>query len=166
MLVEEVDVVGAEPLERAVDRAPHVLGRAVERADGRHVTGRRVVHAARELGCDHVLVAVALDRPADEHLVGQRAVELRGVEEVHAEPQRPLDRRCGLVLVGGPVEGRHSHAAEPDRRYLQVCELALFHLLPSLSRGGWPSRPSVYPAWRGRLHLQQMRTRSDVSLVR
>ena len=73
------------------------------------------VDAARELRRDHVLVAMARDRPADELLVGQRAVELRGVEEVDAELERALDRRDRLVFVGRAVERRHSHAAEAER---------------------------------------------------
>ena len=92
VLVVEVDVVGAEALQRALDRAADVLGRAVERTDRGHVARRRVVHPARELGRDHVLVAAALDRAADELLVGQGPVELRGVEEVDPELERALDR--------------------------------------------------------------------------
>ena len=127
VLVEEVDVVGAEPLERPFDRAADVVGGAVERTDRRHVAGRRVVHPAGELGRDHVLVAPALDRAADQLLVGQRAVQLRGVEEVDPELQRPLDRRDRLVLVGRAVEGRHAHASEPEGGYLERSELAGFH---------------------------------------
>ena len=40
VLVEEVDVIGAEALQRALDRAAHVVGRAVDLADRRHVAGR------------------------------------------------------------------------------------------------------------------------------
>src|SRR5581483_10010170 len=136
------------------------LRRAVEGTDGRHVARRRLVHAARELGRDHVLVAVALDRTADEHFVRQRAVELRRVEKVDAELPRAPDRRDGLVLVGRAVEGRHPHAAEPDRRHLHVCQLALLHLPPAFRGGGWRcarsptaerARPYVYPTWRERL---------------
>jgi hypothetical protein len=50
MLVVEVDVVGAEPLQRSVDRAPDMLGRAVERAERRKVPGlRRRFDPPREL---------------------------------------------------------------------------------------------------------------------
>ncbi len=76
-----------------------MVGRAVERTDRRYVPGRRLVHPPRELGRDHVLVAMALDRPADELLVGQRAVELRCVEEVDPQLERALNRRLGLGLV-------------------------------------------------------------------
>ena len=100
VLVEEVDVIGPEALERAVDRAADVLGRAVELADRRHVAGGGGVHPPGELGRDHVLVAVALDRAPDELLVGQRPVQLRGVEEVDPELERPLDGGDRLALVG------------------------------------------------------------------
>ena len=72
------------------------------------------LHAAGELGRDNVLVAVALDRLADQLLVGQRPVQLRGVQEVDPELQRALDRGDRLALVGRAVEGRHAHAAEPE----------------------------------------------------
>ena len=128
VLVVEVDVVGAEPLQRAVDRAAHVLGRAVERADGREVAGpRRRLDAPRELGGEDVLVAVALDRPPDELLVGHRPVELGRVEEVDPELQRALDRRDGLALVGRAVEGRHPHAPQAEGGDLERSELARVH---------------------------------------
>ena len=74
VLVVEVDVIGPEALERALDRAADVLGRAVDLTDRRHVARLRFVNSASELGRDHVLVAMALDRAADQLLVGQRAV--------------------------------------------------------------------------------------------
>ena len=145
MLVVEVDVVGAEALQRALDRDADVLGRAVGRADGGHVARPRVVHPARKLGSDHVLVAAALDSASDELLVGQRPVELRCVDEVDPELERSLDRADGLILVGGSVEGRHSHASEPKRGDLEIGEFALFHLVPAF-RGG--SRSTIRLATR------------------
>ena len=59
VLVVEVDVVDAEPPQRAVDRSAHVLGGAVDGADRRHVARNGVVKPAPELGRDHVFVAVA-----------------------------------------------------------------------------------------------------------
>ena len=49
VLVVEVDVVGAEALQRALDRAAHVLGRAVERPDVGRSPGVVVVDATPNL---------------------------------------------------------------------------------------------------------------------
>jgi hypothetical protein len=137
VLVVEVDVVGFESLKRALDGAVDMLGRTVERAERRHVAGRRPVGAARELGRDHVLVAAPLDRAADKLLVCHRPVQLRRVEEVAAEIERALDRGRRLLLVGGPVERRHPHAAQSDRRDLRSVrsEGALVHFAYSLFGG-------------------------------
>jgi hypothetical protein len=114
VLVVEVDAIRFEPLQRALDGGVDVRSGAVERAERREVAGRRAIGAARELRRDHVLVAVTVDRAADELLVRQRPVQLRGVDEVDPELERALDRRDPLVLVGRPVEGGHAHAAEPE----------------------------------------------------
>ncbi len=134
VLVVEINMVGAEAPQRALDRAEDVLGRAVDRADGGHVARRRAVGPARELGRDHVLVAAAFDRASDKLLVGQRPVELGGVDEVDPELERPLDRADRLALVGGSVEGRHSHATESESGNIEVGQLAPFHRCSSLSR--------------------------------
>jgi hypothetical protein len=111
-----------------------MLGRTVERTDARHVPRRRVIHPARELRRDHVLVAVALDRAPDELLVRQRPVQLRRVEEVDPELQRAPDRRDRLAFVAGAVERRHPHAAQPQRRNLEVCQFAPVHRSPAFRR--------------------------------
>jgi hypothetical protein len=120
-------MIGPEALERALDRAADVVGRAVELADRRHVPRGGAVHPPGELGRDHVLVAVALDRSPDELLVGHRTVQLRGVEEVDPELERPLDRGDRLALVGRPVERRLPHAHEPELRRLERSKLARVH---------------------------------------
>jgi hypothetical protein len=120
VLVVQVNVVGPEPLQRSLDRAAHMLGGPVKGSERRQVTRlRRRLDPAGELGGDHILVPAALDRPADQLLVGHRPVQLRGVEEVDPQLQRSLDRGDRLVLVGRPVEGRHPHAAEPEGGDLQ-----------------------------------------------
>src|SRR5437763_2954799 len=127
VLVVEVQAIGPEPLQGSVDRAAHVLGRAVCRADRGHVAGRRLIHAPRELCRDHVLVTVALDRAPDQLLVGQGPVQLRRVEEVDTELERALNRRDRLGLVGRAVEGGHPHASEPEGGDLERSELASLH---------------------------------------
>ena len=78
-----------------------------------------LAHVA-ELGGEDDLVAAAGDRPADQLLVGERAVHVGGVEEGDAELERAVDRRDRLGLVAGAVELRHAHAAEAERRYFEV----------------------------------------------
>jgi hypothetical protein len=107
VLVVEVDDVDAEPLQRGVARAADVLGAAV---DADHAAVRRPLVA--ELGGQHDLVAPAGDGPADQLLVGERAVHVGGVEEGDAEIQRTVDRALGLGLVTGAVELAHPHAAQ------------------------------------------------------
>ncbi|CAN5572169.1 hypothetical protein BH20ACT19_BH20ACT19_07730 [soil metagenome] len=126
VLVVEVDVVHAEALERGVARAAHVLGLAVD-PEHRAVLGALVA----ELGGEHDLVPAALDRPADEALVGERPVHVGGVEERHPELERAADRGDRLVLVGRAVELGHAHAAEPLCGDLEplASERALVHVV-------------------------------------
>src|SRR4051812_38926179 len=123
--VVEVDVVAAEALQRALDRAAHVLRRAVERAAVGILRGRRGAdpHLRGELD----LVAAPDDGAADELLVREGPVHLRGIEEGAAELEGPVDRRDRLALVGRAVEGRHAHAAQADLRHGQCSEIALVH---------------------------------------
>src|SRR6185295_17669465 len=121
----------------------HVLGRAVELAERRYVAGNDAVQVALHLGRDHVFLALPLDRAPDQLLVGERPVDLRGVDEVDAELEGALDGRNRLLLVGLAVERGHSHAAEPELRDIQVTKRALIHLLPNLSQ--WGSCPRRFP---------------------
>ena len=124
VLVVEVDVVDAEPLQRGVARLAHVLRLAVD-AEEAAVLAALVA----ELRGEHDLVAAAGDRAAHELLVGERAVHVGGVEEDDPELERPVDGGDGLVLVGGAVELGHPHAAEALGRYLEAlaAECALLH---------------------------------------
>ena len=74
VLVEEVDVVGAQPAQRVVGDLPDAFGSAVG------AVGRRAVGEA-ELGGDHDLVADRFECLADEAFVAALAVGLGGVEE-------------------------------------------------------------------------------------
>src|ERR1700691_3785480 len=57
---------------------------------------------------------------AYELLVRERAIDLRGVEERHAEVHRVPDQRDRLVPgQGGAAVITQAHAAKPERRYLQ-----------------------------------------------
>jgi hypothetical protein len=99
VLVVEVDVVDAEPRERRVARRAHVFRCAANAEEG---AGSRADVA--ELRGQHHLVAATLDGASDELLVGERAVHVGGVEEVHAEVERAVDGADRLVVVAAAVE--------------------------------------------------------------
>jgi hypothetical protein len=120
VLVVQIDVIDAEPLEARIACLPHVLGLAVDPALAVH-------HRDRELGREHDLVALALDRLADEDLVGVRAVHVRGVEQRDAELERAVDDLCRLVVVARAIERRHPHAPETDGAYVERAKLAMLH---------------------------------------
>src|SRR3712207_6593657 len=107
VLVVEVYSVYAEPPERGVARSLHVVRLAVD-ADPAPVLAPLVA----ELGGEDYLLAPARYGLADELLVGERAVHVRGVEEVDAKRYRPVDGGDRLLLVRGAVELAHPHAPE------------------------------------------------------
>jgi hypothetical protein len=74
-----------------------------------------------ELRGDHDLVANRGERVADELLVGERPICLRGVEKRDTTVYRCPEQVDNRVLVrSGAVDGAHRHAAEADRRDLEV----------------------------------------------
>jgi hypothetical protein len=104
------DVIRAQPGEGAFDRRTDVGRAAVE--DARPATGVRD-HA--EPGGQHHLVAAALDRPADEFLIGEGPVDLGRVKEGDAQIERPVNGTDGLGVVrarSGVAE--HPHGAQTD----------------------------------------------------
>ena len=106
VLVVQVDVVDAEPLEGSLEGGADVGRAAVEVAGAAAGVGD---HA--ELGGQHHLVAPSADGPADELLVGERAVDLGGVDQGHPEVERSVDGADGLGVVGARagVGGGHAH---------------------------------------------------------
>jgi hypothetical protein len=111
VLVVQVDVVGAEPLQGALDRDADVRRAAVE--DAGAATG---VRDDAELRRQHNLVAAALDGPADQFLADVGAVDLGSVEVGDAQVQRPVDgaNRLGVAAFLGVVVAGHRHGAESD----------------------------------------------------
>jgi len=109
VLVVQVDVVGAEPLQGALDGGADVRRAAVE--DARAATG---VRDDAELRRQHHLVAAALDGPTNQFLVEVGAVDLSGVEMGDAQIQRPVDGADGLGVAASPdvVVAGHRHGAE------------------------------------------------------
>jgi hypothetical protein len=119
VLVVEVDVVGAETPERALQPDAQALGAAVGRARAALPVGDQA-----ELGGQHDVVSPPGDRPADQLLVGVGAVDLGRVDQRDAQLEGAVDGPDRLLLVGAGagVEGRHAHRAQPDARYVEVGE--------------------------------------------
>jgi hypothetical protein len=138
VLVEEVDAVGPEALQHALDRDLDVPGTAVQA--GTLLPGLRVDVPA-ELRGDHDLAADGREGLAHELLVPEGAVHLGGVEERDAPLHGRPDERDHLPRVRDrTVAEAHSHAAEPEGRHLQAAapQLALLHSPASLALP-WPS---------------------------
>ena len=130
VLVEEVDDIGVEPLQRRLANGADVAGRTVGAARP------AVLDPEAELGGDERLVAAIFKCAADELFVGIGAVDFGGVEEVDVKFERAVDgaQRLGLVDLavhaGHARHSRHAHAAEPDRGNLGVPKFAAFHRFP------------------------------------
>ena len=113
--VVQVDVVGTQALQGAVDGHADVLGPAVDGESGAELP--RAVNLIAELGGDEVLRALAGNGLAHQPLVQQGTVEVGGVEQVHAQFPGPVNGGDALGLVGRAVNGHagqggHAHAAQ------------------------------------------------------
>src|SRR5690606_12413974 len=114
MLIPQVDVPDAEPLERAVDCAAHVLRSPV---DAGHPA---VLNPEAELGRADRAITMPGEAATEELLVRVGSVDLGRVEEIHAEVECAMDRRNRLRVVRRPVhvthagDAGHAHRAEAD----------------------------------------------------
>ena len=119
VLVVQVNAVGPEPLQRALDGGPDVRRGRVEYAGA--LAG---VRDEAELRRDRDLVAMPLQGAADEFLVGVWAVDLCGVEVGDSELERSLDRaaRFAFAAVGVEVVAGHRHRPEADARDVESAE--------------------------------------------
>src|SRR3954471_16080683 len=88
VLVEEVDRVDAQPLERCLGNFPDVLRTAVEAAAPH---GGARVDVETKLGRNDDLRAEGRERFADQLLIRPRAVRFRGVEEGDAPVDGSVD---------------------------------------------------------------------------
>ena len=121
MLVQKVDVVGAQPFERPFHRTPYVVGAAIE---GR---GLPFFYPETELGAYFYLVAERFYGFAHPFLAGVRPVNLGRVEECHAAVVCPADKGNHVLLfVFSAVVTHHRQAAKAYCRYVQRAEAAVF----------------------------------------
>jgi hypothetical protein len=132
MLVEEVDDIGPEPLQRSVGDLADVSGPAIQ-ADLLAGFG---IDLEAELGGDRDLLAERRKRLADHLFVGERSIDLRGIEEGHAALDRRADQSDALLPVeGGAVTKVDPHASEADRGNFESAfsKLACLHRRLSMS---------------------------------
>ncbi len=117
MLIEKIDDVGLEALERCLGDFFDVIGAAV----CAHTLSRSRVDLESELGRDDHLFADRNQRFANEFFIHIRAVNFSGVEKRNAEFDRLADERNAFLFANGLTEAEtHTHAAEADGGDFQV----------------------------------------------
>ena len=106
MLVEEIDAVGLQSLQRLVCDDPDALGAAVKQA------GTRITVLPTEFGRDHDLITERSNRLA-QHFLILNAVSLGGIKEGHAQVMGAADQGDSVAaLSGSSIAERQPHAAE------------------------------------------------------
>jgi hypothetical protein len=130
VLVVQIDVIGAQPLQGTFDGDADVRRATVEDAGA----GPGVRDEAELCGQHHALAAV-LDGSADKFLVGVRTVDLRGVEVRDAEVQRAVDgaNRLGVAAGSDVVIARHRHGAESYAGYVESPDRNVLHDDPKVA---------------------------------
>src|SRR4029077_12005901 len=123
MDVIEVDGVDPHALEVRLAGDWHIIRLAVDAAA---LTARPADVA--ELAGNEELVALALDRLANQLLVDPGRIGIGGVEHGDAEVDATVNGGDALDVVGHAVICAHAGAAEPDRRHAQaLSQLPIFH---------------------------------------
>jgi hypothetical protein len=132
VLVEQVDGLDPEALERALHALLDLLGPAV---DNLLPAG---VDRDPELGGNHDVRANGSEALSQQLFICERPIGLGGVEERDAAFDGRPKQRDHLPPVGGrAIAVAHSHAAKPDGRDLQVAvsKRSLLHRVPFQERG-------------------------------
>src|SRR5271166_1843956 len=112
VLIEKVDMVGAQALERSVDDRADMVGPAIQ--PGHFAL---LADGEAELRADKHLVADRLKRLAYQILVCKGAVSLGRVEQRNAAINRGADHLNGFLAVSRRPEAEtQAHAAEADCR--------------------------------------------------
>ena len=99
MLIIKIDGVDAEALQTGIAGLTDIFGTSVDAAP----SAVSVAHDTKFSGDDD-LVPMRAQCPADEDLVGERTVNVGGVEEVDTELNGAVDRGDGLGFVSGTIE--------------------------------------------------------------
>src|SRR5450759_87991 len=117
VLLIQIDVIRAEPLEARLESLLHVFGARPPTLSG---------HVVAELGGnDHVGAMPFSDKePADQFLAPAVSVHVGGIEEVDPRVQRRVDDILGARLVDAHAE---IVAAQAHDRDFERADLSLFH---------------------------------------
>jgi hypothetical protein len=133
VLIEEIDPIRLESLQRSIGDLADVCGPAVQ-------TGLlAALELEAELRRNHHLVANRAERFPDELFVRERAVGFSRVEERDASVNRRSDDRDAFFRARGrPVAEADPHAAKPERRHVQTAfpQCSLLHCSVLLERSG------------------------------
>ncbi len=114
VLIEQVDAVGLETLERGFGHRANVRWAAVQ-ALAHHAVGEA------ELGGNHHLIAERRHRFAQKLFVDERSVDFSAVEKGDAALVGGADQADAVALLGcRPVAVAQAHAAQSDGRDLQA----------------------------------------------
>ncbi len=127
MLVQQVDVIGLQSAQRSLHGGSYVLRSTVQtkRLDveafppssiaSQFLSRFSLSDTPPELRGDEHLIALPLQRAAEQLLVREWSVHLGRVEEGDTELDGAVDGGDRLALVGGAVRLAHPHAAESER---------------------------------------------------
>src|SRR5262249_53767197 len=99
-----------------------------------------------ELGRDYDSISIRLEYSTDQFFLAMVPVDVRGIEEVDAEFDRPIESCDRLGFIGNSIGLRHAHAPESHGRYHQslTSEFAFFHDgYPTATPAKW--KPSGVP---------------------
>lgn len=114
MLVEEVDAIGAQTLQRRISNGADALRPAV-------LWLRRVPIPETKFGGDDDLIPDGRKCLAEEFLVGEGTIGLGRIEERHALLERGTDQLDRILLFGrGAVAVAEAHAAKAKCRYVKA----------------------------------------------
>src|ERR1700730_2931074 len=134
MYDEEIDVIGAEPLQRRVDRLHDVLARQA-------FLVWPLSHRIEDLGREHHLVAPGefLDRAAGDLLAHPLRIDVRRIEKIDAGFEGGLEKGLALGFFQHPLAPflrAVGHAAKAKARNLEAgrAEADILHVRVSCSR--------------------------------
>src|SRR3990167_6388604 len=84
--------------------------------------------------CGRPSMAPPGDGAPDQFFVLAIAVDVRGIQEIHADVGRAPQRGDGLLLATRKIESRQDHAAKADRGDLERPQFAFLHARLPLHR--------------------------------
>src|SRR5260221_4917421 len=113
VLMQQVNVSGRQSLERAFYGLTDILRPA--RCFGADLLS--VLETKSKFGADDHLVAPALERPAEQLLVGEGTIALGRIEEGASDLDCTVQCRDRFLLIRRTIGLAHRHTPEADRGY-------------------------------------------------